>query len=1699
MLTSLLIAISIVCCGLCDAGLVFVRDNADSVYDSVGICDKDGDRIIALYNAPEREIVQKYGLEYLANGIYRSSSEDAAKYYADHRQNVKYIENDCLRNISVENSLPDPAQNPYEYVALELNKAHEFTKGENSVKIAVLDTGVDRSDAAVKNALLAEGYDTATDGPVTSDTTGHGTAICSLIYTVAPDCVIMPLKVSRGTSSVYTSDLIKALYYAADNGAKVINMSFGGYNYSYAEQEAVDYCVSKGCILIAAAGNDGMTSLADSLNYPAGYDGVIGVGSIGKNGAESEFSQEVGADVLAPGEMITVKSGGTVSAQNGTSYSAAFISGTAALCASICSECRFESAEFEFLISLSGDTAPSTAKFVELSLYPAVTGVKDGGEYTSDVYIYFNHGTAYLDGEEIDDGERVFIKGTHTLTVSHLGRTVTVNFKLASAEAEYKKEISDGVLRIMFDNDTAFLDGSPYRSGDAITVSGEHYFEIISGGVTRAETFVIDAGNMLFGVKDGTEYAYPIAISVCGTAYLDGEMITGEVFVGAGEHTIDLGDKTVSFKINDHRNVFAALGDSVVFGNSGMLATFKKGIGGVMLYDIGDLSKPVRFISTAEVDGCVFAYQMLAVLAKNLITFYNTSDGSVIFETVMPAECDAIAVCDAGICCICDDKLYIINRDGTANNAIELGIGYADCALACGGNIAAVYNKNSDDGVLLICDLISKHTYSINTGASQLDKDLYLFDSYVACGRYVFDIFDGSSVLETDCGDIIASTDGVLICRDGAADINTGATLCKYSNTVRFAGVLGKTLVLCQADNTVAVPLDSSNAFGGYAVNGTAYQTAGNSVYFKDTVTSSAVYGDSVLFTLKNDRNIYMLSKDLLTAKYRTVPFIPNAVYTDGTDVYVSLKGKNTLMRIGETDSVISVPADVTAMAFCGGKTFMLCDGVLCELSGDGFVVSHGYTVGAIAASQYGLLAASRRYVKLFDTATLDEIYSVKCREIAVRITVGGEFASAGGTVFEIKSGTALAADVGNAKCFMNGMLFTDSGIFKYGIDGITSVSSYSTSADGVYVCGDEMLYVFKDRIQIHDVAELLMPEPISGIIDGGVYYNDAEIIVNVGTAYLDEKITEGSVTVYDGGTHVLKVHIAPGVTLTYEFSVVPALAGIEFADGDIALGIGEECALKVLFLPFGAQAEKIIFESSDESILTVDEHGTVYAVSSGVATVTAYTADRTFNCRCEIKVLEDPIRFVPQSGIIVDRILSVAYRVPLGTTATEFLKLTDSRGEAVITAPDGTVYDGILKTGMRIELYHDGVLHDALVISVSGDIDGDGYSTFDDYMRLSDIISSQYGPSVAERYAADINADGILSSADLLRLRGQLLFSRSFYGSSTPPPIEGDGLEIAVSRFGDTTDVLISCKNTPKHFNGRLMFDSDLLEFVEVVAPYAQVEYKVTEKYVSFIVQPDFVCGTAIMLIRFRSLADGATVSLADCTVMYGAAYSNAEITAETDNAQNGISVINALRDICFDKDVYEYTVTLPKGSISAMISAPADAVISDMFVNAGESFDITVLTGGRQYTLHCNISNTLLPDGNSLLKSISVDGYKLMPDFDPLKTEYSVRLKGGEIPHITAEAESVYAAVEITFDGNTANVICTAEDKTVTVYTVTFISDGDQTVSKSQSDDSVSVPDNEPAQNTYLSKVLIIASAVAALIIALIAAMLIINKNKK
>ena len=198
--------------------------------------------------------------------------------------------------------------------------------------------GWDFSDAPT---LLGSGDWTERDNDP-EDEGGHGTHVSGIIAAktnngigiagIAQNCRLMPVRASfkfGGGTYIQNDDAAAAIVYAADNGANIINMSWGDTVRAFIIEDAIEYAYNRGCVLIGAAGN----SAVSGSYYPAGLKTVISVAGLGRERQMwdgSNFGATI--NIAAPAEeILSTALNGEYRKRSGTSMAAAHVSGVAAL------------------------------------------------------------------------------------------------------------------------------------------------------------------------------------------------------------------------------------------------------------------------------------------------------------------------------------------------------------------------------------------------------------------------------------------------------------------------------------------------------------------------------------------------------------------------------------------------------------------------------------------------------------------------------------------------------------------------------------------------------------------------------------------------------------------------------------------------------------------------------------------------------------------------------------------------------------------------------------------------------------------------------------------------------------------------------------------------------------------------------------------------------------------------------------------------------------------------------------------------------------------------------------------------------------------------------------------------------------------------------------------------------------------------
>ena len=246
---------------------------------------------------------------------------------------------------------PVVAAEPWAQRTLAPESVWPFSTGAG-VTVAVVDSGVDSDHPQLRPrgaVLRGEDFHLIGDLPGDFDCDSHGTAVASIIAAravpkvgfagLAPGATILPVRVSDrgyteggGVEMIDPAVLARGIWYAVDHGADVLNLSLAGAGDDPLIRDAVAHAVEKDVVVVAAAGN-GQEGATQQRSYPAGYDGVLGVGAVGESGQRLPSSQ-IGpqVDLVAPGAAVlaATRAGGHQYWQ-GTSFAAPFVAATAAL------------------------------------------------------------------------------------------------------------------------------------------------------------------------------------------------------------------------------------------------------------------------------------------------------------------------------------------------------------------------------------------------------------------------------------------------------------------------------------------------------------------------------------------------------------------------------------------------------------------------------------------------------------------------------------------------------------------------------------------------------------------------------------------------------------------------------------------------------------------------------------------------------------------------------------------------------------------------------------------------------------------------------------------------------------------------------------------------------------------------------------------------------------------------------------------------------------------------------------------------------------------------------------------------------------------------------------------------------------------------------------------------------------------------
>ena len=212
-----------------------------------------------------------------------------------------------------------------------------------AAKIAIVDQGISAGHPDLKGKVLAQ-WDFVNGDAVAKDgTDGHGTHVAGVAAATTrnsrgiaggcPDCKLLAAKVLDANGSGTSSNIAKGIVWAANNGAKVINLSFGGAGSVKVENDAVDYAIRKGAVVVGAAGN--AAQYGNEPDYPAAYGPVVAVAATDRYDRRASFSNYGSyVDIAAPGVSVySTVLGRSYGYMNGTSQASPHVAALAGLLA----------------------------------------------------------------------------------------------------------------------------------------------------------------------------------------------------------------------------------------------------------------------------------------------------------------------------------------------------------------------------------------------------------------------------------------------------------------------------------------------------------------------------------------------------------------------------------------------------------------------------------------------------------------------------------------------------------------------------------------------------------------------------------------------------------------------------------------------------------------------------------------------------------------------------------------------------------------------------------------------------------------------------------------------------------------------------------------------------------------------------------------------------------------------------------------------------------------------------------------------------------------------------------------------------------------------------------------------------------------------------------------------------------------------
>ena len=381
-----------------------------------GVTEDSKDKLMKRYKLQKEKDI-KSGIHIIKVPV---NSLEKVKQALSKNPKIEFVEKDMLVQATL--TADDPrSSSQYHINLMHYPGAWNISTGTAEIIVANPDSGILSSHEDLKDVLLTELSYNSADGSNNSEPiTGHGTATAGCIGADTNNSIgissapwkkkIIPIRITNSPDGwAYYSHMVEGMTYAADNGAKVISLSYGGIG-SYSIKSAAGYIKEKGGLFFMSAGNSGSY---ETHQAEGNWDEIIGVSATTSSDTRSSFSSYGNyVDISAPGTAVYTTSGSGYGSWSGTSFSSPLAASVAALL-------------------FSAYPAASNHE-VEQAIF---TGAKDLGEPGYD--IYYGHGRVDAQGA---------IEAMQDRPIDTTAPTVSINYPTENEKIAADKTIEVGAI-----------------------------------------------------------------------------------------------------------------------------------------------------------------------------------------------------------------------------------------------------------------------------------------------------------------------------------------------------------------------------------------------------------------------------------------------------------------------------------------------------------------------------------------------------------------------------------------------------------------------------------------------------------------------------------------------------------------------------------------------------------------------------------------------------------------------------------------------------------------------------------------------------------------------------------------------------------------------------------------------------------------------------------------------------------------------------------------------------------------------------------------------------------------------------------------------------------------------------------------------------------------------------------------------------